>query len=331
MTLHLPRMQREVKVDYLGASLIAGGVSALLIWVTFAGNTFPWISQQTAIYVVVGVALLTLALIVELRAPEPIIPMRIVKQRTPVLAILGSLAVGIALFGASVFLGQYFQISRGYSPTAAGLLAVPMMFGFVISSTVSGRYISKHGRFKRIMVVGAVMLAVGFAALGTMDHQTSLVFIGVALFVAGLGMGMSMQNLVLAVQNTVDIHDVGASTSTVTFFRSLGGTIGVALMGAMLNTQLQDKVHAGLAAMGIAVPAKGGSASLDLKDMPAPIAHLVRVSFGDVTGHVFIACSVLAFLGIFAIAGIREVPLRTSIAKPKPDEEPTDTGIIVEL
>jgi len=229
-TLHLVRHVREVHVDYMGAALLTGGVSLLLIWLTFAGRTYAWLSPQTAVMVPIAVALILATIAVERRVPEPIIPLHIVVQRTPALAILGSLAVGIALFGSSVFLGQYFQISRGYSPTVAGLLGMPMMIGFVITGTVIGRRISTHGRYKRFMVTGSLMLAGGFGMLGFMDHRTSLVYISTGLLVAGLGMGMTMQNLVLAVQNTVAMRDIGASTSTVTFFRSLGGTIGVAAL-----------------------------------------------------------------------------------------------------
>lgn len=329
-TLFLHRHKRDVKVDYLGATLITSGVCVLLIWVTFAGNSFAWLSTQTATYVPIGLVLLGLALVVELRAPEPIIPLRIVAQRTPALAILGSLGVGIALFGGSVFLGQYFQIARGYSPTEAGLLTAPLMLGFVLSSGISGRLISAHGKFKKYMVAGGVLLVAGFGLLGTIDHQTSMTFIGVALFIAGTGMGMTMQNLVLAVQNTVEIRDIGSSTSTVTFFRSLGGTIGVAMLGAMVATQLQTKITAGLTAMGVKPPAGGGSQSLDLADMPAPIAALVRQSYGDVTGNVFKVSAVLALLSMIAIVAIREVPLRTSIAHPRTDAEAVDTGIVVE-
>lgn len=329
-TLHLQRHQRDVHVDYLGATLLTGGVSVLLIWITFAGRSYPWISPQTAMYVPLATVLLVGAVLVERRAPEPIIPLHIVVQRTPALAIIGSLAVGIALFGSSVFLGQYFQLARGYSPTEAGLLAMPMMLGFVLTVTVVGRHISNHGHYKKYMVTGSLMLAFGFGMLGFIDHRTSMVFIGVGLFIAGAGMGMTMQNLVLAVQNTVPLRDVGASTSTVTFFRSLGGTVGVAALGAMVTAQLETRITAGLTAMGIKLPAGGGATSLDVAAMPAPIADLVRASFGDVTGNVFKVSALLALLGTIAIVAIREVPLRTSIAHPETDADAIDTGIVIE-
>jgi hypothetical protein len=329
-TLHLHQVRREVHVDYLGAALLTGGVSVLLVWITFAGRSYPWISTQSAMMLPLAAILLGTAVLVERRAPEPIIPLHIVVQRTPALAIIGSLAVGIALFGSSVFLGQYFQIARGYSPTEAGLLAMPMMLGFVLTGTVIGRHISTHGHYKRFMVIGSLMLASGFALLGFMDHQTSLVYIGVGLFIAGNGMGMTMQNLVLAVQNTVPIRDIGASTSTVTFFRSLGGTIGVAALGAMVTAQLEERIRAGLHSLGMVSAGGSSSASLDVASMPAPVAAVVRASFGDVTGNVFKVAAVLALVGTAAILAIREVPLRSSLEHPKSDAEAIDTGIVVE-
>jgi hypothetical protein len=163
-----------------------------------------------------------------------------------------------------------------------------------------------------------------------MDHRTSMVYIGVGLAIAGAGMGMTMQNLVLAVQNTVDLRDVGASTSTVTFFRSLGGTIGVAALGAMVTAQLETKINSGLTAMGISLPKGGSAQSLDVASMPAPIAELVRASFGDVTGNVFKVSALLALVGTLAISAIREVPLRTSIMHPNTDAEVVDMGIDIE-
>jgi fucose permease len=205
------------------------------------------------------------------------------------------------------------------------------MIGLIVTSTIAGRLISGHGHFKRYLVAGSVLLAIGFALLATMDHQTSMVFIGVALFIAGAGLGMTMQNLVLAVQNTVAIRDIGASTSTVTFFRSLGGTVGVGVLGAMVATQLTSHIASGLARLGLPVPAGGSSSTLDLAAMPAPVAEVVRRAFGDVTGHVFMVATVLSVIGLAAVLMIKEVPLRETLAHPQSDEEAIDTGIVVEL
>src|SRR6185436_16982271 len=198
-TLHLPTIKREnVKIDYLGASLIAAGVSLLLVWVSFVDSSFAWLSWPTYAMVGGSLALLALAVLVESRAAEPVVPLRIVRERTTALAIVASLAVGMAMFGGAVFLGQYFQIGRGYSPTQAGLLTIPLMAGVLISSVVTGRVISRTGRIKPYVVVGTVVLVAGFVLLSFLRHDTPLWFVGLGMFAVGLGVGMSMQNLVLA-------------------------------------------------------------------------------------------------------------------------------------
>ena len=203
-TLHLPVVKRDdVTIDYAGATLIAAGVSVLLVWVSFVDSSFGWLSWQTLAMVGAGLALLAAAVRVESTVREPVVPLQIVRQRTTALAILASLAVGMAMFGGSVFLGQYFQIGRGYSPTEAGLLTIPLMAGVLVSSTISGRMVSRSGKIKPYVVTGTLLLVAGFAALSVIDHETALWYVGAGMALVGVGVGMTMQNLVLAVQNTV--------------------------------------------------------------------------------------------------------------------------------
>ncbi|MFI6265422.1 MDR family MFS transporter [Micromonospora sp. NPDC051006] len=317
-TLRLPTVRREnVKIDYLGATLIAAGVSVLLIWISFVDSSFAWVSWESAAMVGGSLVLLALAVWVESRAAEPVVPLSIVRQHTTALAILGSLAVGMAMFGGAVFLGQYFQIGRGYSPTEAGLLTIPMMAGVLLSSIVAGRLITKSGRIKPYIVVGSILLVVGFALLGTIDHETSLYLVGAAMFIVGTGVGMTMQNLVLAVQNTVSLKDIGAASSTVAFFRSLGGTIGVSVLGAVLARRVTDRITHDLAASGI--PAGGGSgetSSLNLNALPEAVQHIVRAAYGDATGHIFLISAAIAVVGVIAGLLLKPVTLRTSLDLP---------------
>lgn len=154
-TLHVVTARLgPVKVDYLGSTLIASGVGVLLVWVSFVDNSFPWISWPSAAMVAVGVAILAVALFVETRAADPVVPLRILARRETVLAIFASLTVGVAMFGGAVFLSQYFQIGRGFSPTRAGLLTIPLMAGLLISSTISGRLVSRSGRLKPYVEIG---------------------------------------------------------------------------------------------------------------------------------------------------------------------------------
>lgn len=286
-TLHLPTIARaSVKIDYLGAALIAAGVSVLLVWISFVDSSFAWASWQTAAMVGGALALLALAVAVEARAAEPIVPLGIVKQRTVTLAILGSLAAGTAMYGGSVFLSQYFQIARGYSPTEAGLLTIPMMVGILISSIIAGRLLSSIGQIKPFLIAGTLLLTVGFAGLGLIDHKTSLIFIGAAMLLTGAGIGMTVQNFILLVQNAVALKDIGAATSTVAFFRSLGGTIGVSVLGTILAREVAGSHET------------------------APIAY------GDATGHIFLFSAAVAVFGLVAVALLKPVSLRTSLDLP---------------
>ncbi|KAB1907202.1 MDR family MFS transporter [Micromonospora sp. AMSO31t] len=317
VTLHLPTARRDnVKIDYLGATLIAAGVSLLLVWISFVDGSFAWLSWQTGAMVGGSVLLLALAVLVESRAAEPVVPLEIVRERTTALAILGSLAVGMAMFGGAVFLGQYFQIGRGYSPTEAGLLTIPMMAGVLLSSIVAGRLITASGKIKPYIVAGSIILVVGFALLGTIDHETSLVLVGAAMFIVGVGVGMTMQNLVLAVQNTVALKDIGAASSSVAFFRSLGGTIGVSVLGAVLARQVTDRITHDLAAAGLPTSGGGGSSTLNLAALPAPVQHIVRAAYGDATGHIFLISAAIAVVGILAALLLKPVTLRSSLDLP---------------
>jgi EmrB/QacA subfamily drug resistance transporter len=312
-TLHLPVTKRRVRIDYLGAALLTAGVSGLLIWVTLAGDSFAWASMETVLFVGGSLLAIVAFVITELRAVEPIVPLRLFRERTTALAVLASVAIGVAMFGSSVFLGQYLQISRGYSPTAAGLLTVPMVGGLLLSSTISGLLITRFGRWKRFLVTGSVLVVLGFSLLSTIDHETHMVLLGCFLFTLGVGIGMTMQNLVLAVQNTVAASDLGAASSAVAFFRSLGGTIGVSVLGAVLSTHVGDLIRVGLAHMpGAAAAAGSGNVGLaNLADAPAPVQALIRVSYGDATGRIFLVSAVVAVVAVVAVMLIREVALRT--------------------
>ncbi|MGW7682167.1 MFS transporter [Kribbella sp. NPDC054772] len=315
--LHLPVVKRKVKMDYLGAVLIAGAASLPLIWVSFAGDHFAWWSWQTGAYLGGTALLAILAVVVEVHATEPLVPVRVVRERTTALAILASLSVGIAMFGSAVFLGQYFQVARGYSATEAGLLTIPMMFGSFLGSVGSGQLITRFGKWKRYLVIGGLFLTAGLGVLGTIDHESPYWYVGLGMLGMGIGMGMTMQNLVLAVQNTVDVSEVGAASATVTFFRSLGGAVGVSVLGAVLATRVKDLITEHLRDLGpgAAAAAQDGSGSvLDVNSLPAPVAEIVRHAYGDATGRIFVIAAGAAVVSLLAVLLIREVPLRQTVA-----------------
>ncbi|WP_458107287.1 MFS transporter [Arthrobacter sp. R3-55] len=329
VTLKIEHIKRPAKIDWLGSILLTSGVSLLLIWVSFAGNPdyYDWFSWQSALMVGGGVALLALLVLVETKVPEPIIPLKIISERTTALAIVASVAVGIAMFGSSTFLGQYFQVARGATPTEAGLLTLPMIAGNLIGSVASGILISRFGKWKRFLIAGSVFLIGGLAFAGTMDHTTELWIVAIYTGVFGLGLGMLMQNLVLAVQNTVQAKDIGTASASVAFFRSVGGAIGVSVLGAIMSNHVKDLAVEGMAAAGI--PAQGGAsgASMDLADMPAPIAEIMRAAYGDATAQIFLISAIISVVALLAVLFIKERPLRRTVdAAPEKELIATASG-----
>lgn len=338
-TLHLPVVRREVSIDYLGATLIVGGVSLLLVWVSLAGSSFAWSSTTSAALVAGGVVLISAALLVEARfASQPVIPLRLFRDRTTSLATVASVMIGIAMFGATVYLSQYFQYARGMSPTEAGLMSVAMVGGLLVSSITSGRVISRTGVWKRWLVGGMVLVTVGFALLGTIDATTPLWTVGTFMALVGLGLGATMQNLVLAVQNNTRLEDMGAASSVVAFFRSMGGSVGVAVLGTVLSHDVRRNVADGverLAASGRLDRADLEAAQHstgqipDLSTLPGPFRALYESSFGDAFGHIFLVATPFAVAALLCILLIQEVPLRTTIQKDvealEAEGEPADT------
>ncbi|MFK0041165.1 MFS transporter [Paenarthrobacter sp. NPDC090517] len=315
VTLKIQHIKRPAKIDWLGSILLTSGVSLLLIWVSFAGNPdyYDWFSWQSALMVGGGVALLALLVLVETKVPEPIIPLKIISERTTALAIVASVAVGIAMFGSSTFLGQYFQVARGATPTEAGLLTLPMIAGNLIGSVASGILISRFGKWKRFLIAGSVLLIGGLAFAGTMDHTTELWIVAIYTGVFGLGLGMLMQNLVLAVQNTVQAKDIGTASASVAFFRSVGGAIGVSVLGAIMSNHVKDLAVEGMTAAGIPAQDGASGASMDLADMPAPIAEIMRAAYGDATAQIFLISAIISVVALLAVLFIKERPLRRTV------------------
>jgi EmrB/QacA subfamily drug resistance transporter len=324
-TLHLPVVRRRVRIDYLGATLVAAAVSLLLIWVSLAGHQFAWNSGQTYLMVGGALALGALFIAVEQRVAEPIIPLRLFADRTVTLSTVASLFVGIGLFGGTVFLSQYFQISRGASPTASGLMSLPLVLGLLASSTIVGQLISRYGAWKRYLVGGGVLLVAGFGLMGSMRADTPYGLLALYMLVLGAGLGMMMQNLVLATQNVVATGDLGAASSTVTFFRSLGGAVGVSALGALLAHRVATYTAAGLNAVGIVPAGAGAGAELpNPATLPQPVRQIVQDAFGHGIGDVFLAATPFALLALLAVLFVKEVTLQTRSAIERDAELPAD-------
>ncbi|GAA4022389.1 MDR family MFS transporter [Allokutzneria multivorans] len=326
-TLTLPTTRKDVKVDYLGAALLMTGVSTLLVWSSLAGNQFPWGSGWTALLVGGGVLILVAALVVESRVSEPVLPLSLFRNRTVTLSIIASFLVGVAMFGGTVFLSQYFQLSLGKSPTQAGLLSLPMIFAMLISSTVSGQLISRTGKWKSHLLIGGVLLSAGLALLGTISATTSVVLLGCYMAVLGLGVGLLMQNLVLVAQNDVPPKDLGAATSSISFFRSLGGSIGVSVLGAVLASRVGTLTAEGLAAAGVVVPVgESHGAVPNLALLPEPVVAVVRDAYGIATSELFLIGVPLAVLALVTTLFIKQIPLKTQSAAQRLAEEGSTAG-----
>ncbi|MEU9118328.1 MFS transporter [Streptomyces sp. NPDC048506] len=318
-TLKLPVVKREgVKVDWAGAFFISAAVSLLLVWVTLAGDKYDWMSWQTAAMVGGAVVLGAVFVLVETKAEEPIIPLRLFRNKTITLASVASLFVGIAMFTGTVFFSQYFQLARDKSPTMSGIMTIPMIGGLFVSSTVSGQVITKTGKWKAWLVSGGVLLTAGLGLLSTIRYDTEYWHIAIFMALMGLGIGMMMQNLVLATQNQVAPEDLGSASSVVTFFRSLGGAVGVSALGAVLANRVTHYVKDGLAELGpkaakAAAHAAGNSGGgiPDLDALPAPLRTVMESAYGHGVADVFLYAAPCALLAFLVTLFIKEVALKT--------------------
>ncbi|MFF8572835.1 MFS transporter [Streptomyces sp. NPDC015408] len=316
-TLHLPVNKRKVKVDWTGAFFITAAVCLLLIWVTFADDKYSWASWQTAAMVGGAVLLTLIFLFVESRASEPIIPLRLFKNRTITLASLASLFVGIAMFAGTVYFSQYFQLARDKSPTMSGLMTIPMIGGLFVSSTVSGIVITKTGKWKRWLLAGGVLLTAGLGMLSTMRYDTPYWHIAIFMALMGLGVGMMMQNLVLCTQNQVAPSDLGAASSTVTFFRSLGGAVGVSVLGSVMSSRISHYASDTIGQLSpqeqaAAAKASGSGAIPDMDMLPHGIREWLESAYGHGIADIFLYVAPIALIGFLVTLFIKEVPLRTS-------------------
>lgn len=333
-TLHVPaRPPKKTRIDYVGIVLLSVAVSLLLIWVTNAGTTVTgdwadlannndWWSLNTILMVGGSILATVLFIMVELRSAEPLIPLSLFRNRTFTLSVIASIATGIAMFGASVFLSQYMQLARGATPTEAGLMTIPMIGGLLLSSIGVGALVTKYGTWKPYLVVGSVLLIAGAALLSTIHYDTDFFLVSVYMFLLGAGVGMTMQNLVLVVQNTTRPEEVGVASSGVTFFRSLGGTIGVSVMGAALAARVVDlvaerKEDITAAIMSLGDKAQYWSDQLQSGALPkvAAMPETLRVVFEDIyangISHSFLIAVPFAVVSLLAIVFLPNKSLTT--------------------
>lgn len=321
-------VRRRHRVDYLGAALMVAGVSALLLMTVWGGVTYAWASWRIVSLGVVGVVLLVLFVLTEHRASEPIMPLSMFRLRVFDVASAASFTVGLLMFGSIIYIPLYLQVVHGLSPSASGMLMLPLMAGVVLVSVISGQVIARIGRYKAFPVGGAVLMVVGMYLLSLLGAHTSYVRASVYMFVVGAGVGATMQVLVLAVQNAVLPSQMGAGTALVSFFRSMGGAFGTAIFGTILASRLAHEL-ARLAPPGAPL-AKVGSvieaSPHQLSKLPPALHNMVVESFVRSLHWVFLA-GLPAGLVAFALAlALPETRLRASSASQRAAADPGDAA-----
>jgi EmrB/QacA subfamily drug resistance transporter len=309
--LHLPRVRHRHAIDYPGAALLTGSVGSLILFTTWGGEQYPWGSPEIIGLGVAGVALLAGFLWQESRAIEPVIPLKLFRSSAFDVAGGVSFVIGFALFGAIVFLPLYLQLVYGASPTSSGLRTIPLMLGLLAAAVASGRAISNLGRYKVFPIAGTAIATVGMYLLSRLGVGTPPWLASVYMLILGIGLGLVMQVLVLVVQNDAPPSDVGVATSTATFFRSVGGSFGVALFGAIFATRLTD---------GLRTLPRSATAHLSggIHLNPEQVRHLSPIIRTDFL-HIFANALHAVFLGGTAVTALafliawwlKEVPLRT--------------------
>ena len=296
-------------IDYLGAGLLATGLTAIVLFTSLGGTTYAWGSPEALTMLVVGVVLLAAFPFAERRAAEPILPLELFRNRVFVVTSAVGFIVGLALFGAITYLPLYLQVVKGHSPTSSGLTLTPLMVGLLFTSILSGQLISKYGRYKPFPIIGTAIMTVAVLMLSRLEVGTPIWQTIVAMVVLGLGLGMVMQVLVLAAQNSVDHSQIGVATSGSTLFRQIGGSIGVAAFGAIFTNRLAGELAAKLPP-GAHIPTTANPEIV--KHLPpavhSPYVHAVAAALQPV----FLTATGIAFIAFTLTWLLREQPLRTT-------------------
>ena len=308
--LTLPHRRVEQRLDLLGAALLVAGVVALLLVTAWGGTEHPWSSP---VIIVLGLAGGTLSLLFVLRqrsAAQPIIPPRLFRSRTFSLVAAAGFMVGATMFGSIVFLPVFFQLVTGASATEAGLLLTPLMGGFIVTSMVSGRLITRTGRYRAHPIAGTALMAVALTLMSTMDTATSRPQAAAFTALMGVGLGLVMQNLVLIAQNDVPAADLGAATATVGFSRTLGGSIGTAVLGAVLTAGLLARLD-GVRVDGVALdPAAIQGSPATILALDPVVRDQVVDAFAGALSTVFLSAVPLALVACALTVLLPEQPLR---------------------
>jgi len=330
MALKLPHVRRQASVDYLGAATIIGAVTSLILYLTWAGPSrdLGWGSPTGIALLVASVVLVALFILVEQRASEPIIPLELFKHWTFTSNIIFAMIMGIGMFGGLIYLPIYLQAVQGMSATRSGLAMLPLVAGIFSTSISGGRIMSSTGRYKWMPITGSILVGAALLAMSRLAVDTPYAVLALYMFIFGAGLGLTMQVVVTAVQNSVDRRNMGTATASVTFFRSMGGAVGTAMFGAILNTRLPHHLAEIVPA---SAQAQLGAATGSINDvtairsLPEPVKTWVLTAFTQSMDDLFLVAVPFMVVALILALFMKEKPLGGRDAAPEASaaEEPT--------
>ncbi|WP_422935793.1 MDR family MFS transporter [Sinomonas sp. P47F7] len=320
--LRVPRREGERRIDFLGAVLLGGALTCIVLLTTWGGTTVAWNSPTIYALGAAGVVLLVGFVFAERAAAVPIIPLRLFRLPAFDVAAAVSFIVGFAMFGGIAFLPLFLQIVSGASATNSGLLLVPMMAGLIVAAGVSGQIISRTGHYKWSPIVGALVVGTAFYLLSTMGVATDRLTSGLYMVILGLGIGLTMQVMVVIAQNAAAIPDVGTATSTVTLGRLVGGSLGVSIFGSIFTSRLTDQLAQHLPAVAASrLPSTDSITPALISRLPAALRQGFELAFSNALTGMFVYAIPIIALAFVLVLTLREVPLRGS-----EDNERTTAG-----
>jgi EmrB/QacA subfamily drug resistance transporter len=312
LALKLHHVRRPATVDYLGAATIVGAVTSLILYLSWAGPTEGWVSTTGIALLVATVVLSALFVLVESKAKEPILPLELFKHWTFTSNIIFAMIMGIGMFGGLIFLPIYLQAVRGFSATHSGLAMLPLVVGIFTTSIGGGQIMARTGRYKWMPITGAAVVGAALLAFSRLEVDTPYYVIALIMYAFGSGLGFTMQVVVTAVQNSVDRRNMGVATASVTFFRSMGGAIGTALLGSILNIRLAHHLNDIVGA----AQGRGPAGPIETNDvtairaLPEPIKSWVLEAFTRAMDDVFLVAVPFMVVGLVIAVTMREKPLK---------------------
>ncbi|WP_082807674.1 MDR family MFS transporter [Janibacter terrae] len=313
--LHVPHTPRRAPIDYLGIATLSTGLVALLLAVSFGGSSWAWGSSQSLGLFALSAVALVAFVVVERKAVEPVLPLRLFANRTISLSLVAAFGISMVMFGAIIYIPVFAQGVIGVNATNSGLILMPLMLGFIVCGIVTGMLITRTGRYLPFMLTGIVVMAAGVLMLTRLDHTATSLELTGSMVVLGIGLGMAMQQFTLVVQNSVSRADMGVATSSTQFFRNVGSTVGIAVFGTVMSSGLQERIASHLPD---GLPAGAGAhmdagAVLDpsaLATLPPTVAEAVRWGLAEKLNDAFMLGLPILAVVFLATLFIPNTPLR---------------------